>query len=268
MKYSVLDAIINIDDQILLNKYWVKFQADKNRKNNEADICIKASDQSFLPIHGAYHCDLPEWYEHFMIDDNGILALKSNWREGIFLRLGKSFNHELLLLHTIYSYAVDFNFVQVHSSFISFHDKGIMFLGPSGIGKTTQAELWARFLHARIINGDLVFIQNTKEGEVLGWGTPWHGSSPYCENDSVPLGALIVLQQSDYNRLRRLTGYEMVSTILKNIFYPLWRKDATSLCLDNLSDVLNTLPVYELSCRPDQEAVDLLYNELLKEKIV
>ena len=66
-----------------------------------------------------------------------------------------------------------------------------MFLGPSGIGKTTQAELWHTYRDAVIINGDIVFVQET-EGNFLGWGTPWHGSSPYCENASVPVDALII----------------------------------------------------------------------------
>lgn len=131
-----------------------------------------------------------------------------------------------------------------------------MFLGPSGIGKTTQAELWNQYRDALIINGDVVFVQETPEA-FLGWGTPWHGSSPYCENTSVPVKALIVLKQAPENSIRELTGFEKVTAVSNNVFYPRWLEGGMELCLETLNHLLSAVPVYELSCRPDEEAVRL-----------
>lgn len=129
-------------------------------------------------------------------------------------------------------------------------------MGPSGIGKTTQAELWNKYCNALIINGDAVFVQETPEA-FLGWGTPWHGSSPYCENTSVPLKAMIVLKQAPENSIRELTGFEKVSAVSNNVFYPTWLENGMELCLETLDHLLSRIPVYELSCRPDEEAVKL-----------
>ncbi len=131
-----------------------------------------------------------------------------------------------------------------------------MFLGPSGIGKTTQAELWNQYRDALIINGDVVFVQETPEA-FLGWGTPWHGSSPYCENTNVPVCAMIVLKQAPENSIRELMGFEKVTAVSNSVFYPRWLENGMELCLETLDHLLTKLPVYELSCRPDEDAVKL-----------
>ena len=146
--------------------------------------------------------------------------------------------------------------IQMHSSLIKVYNYGIMFLGPSGIGKTTQAELWNKYREALIINGDITFVQEMK-GEFYGWGTPWHGSSPYCANTSVLLKALIILKQAPENSIRELTGFEKVTAVSTSVFYPRWLENGMELCLETLDHLLTKIPVYELSCRPDEDAVKL-----------
>lgn len=160
-----------------------------------------------------------------------------------------------------YSRVVYHRMIQFHSSLVDWNGQGILFLGPSGIGKTTQAERWAQYQNAEIINGDLVFVQRTETG-YLGWGTPWHGSSPYCLNTSVPLKALVVLKQAPHNALRELTGFEKVAEVSGSVFYPTWLEDGMELCTATLNHLLTDLPVYRLDNRADQEAVELLAREL------
>lgn len=146
--------------------------------------------------------------------------------------------------------------LEMHASLIDIQDIGIMFLGPSGIGKTTQAELWMKYRKAQIVNGDMVFVKQESDC-FLGCGSPWHGSSPYCMNKQVPLKALIVLKQSSENRIRRLTGFEMVSSIMNSVFFPIWYQKGHEAVCKTLNVLLQTVPVYELSCRPDEDAVRL-----------
>lgn len=163
---------------------------------------------------------------------------------------------DVFLRKVFYTHAVQRRMLQLHSSLIDFQGQGLMFLGPSGIGKTTQAELWNRYRDARIINGDIVFVQE-KEDCFLGWGTPWHGSSPYCENASVPVKVLVVLKQAPENSIRELTDFEKVTAVSNSVFYPQWLENGMELCLETLDHLLTRLPVYELRCRPDEEAVKL-----------
>ena len=162
----------------------------------------------------------------------------------------------VFLIQTFYTHAVQRQIIQFHSSLIDFQGRGLMFLGPSGIGKTTQAELWNKYRDALIINGDIVFVQETEDA-FLGWGTPWHGSSPYCENTNVPVEALIILKQDGETSIRELTGFEKVSAVSNSVFYPQWLENGMELCLEVLDHMLTSLPVYELRCRPDEDAVAL-----------
>lgn len=188
--------------------------------------------------------------------DNDIMICDKEWEKVIVLPLVNKDNLTSFLVQTFYTHAVQRHMIQFHSSLIDYQGHGLMFLGPSGIGKTTQAELWNKYRDALIINGDIVFVQETEES-FLGWGTPWHGSSPYCENTNFPVEALIILKQAPENSIRKLEGFEKVTAVSNSVFYPRWVENGMELCLETLDHLLSKIPVYELSCRPDEEAVEL-----------
>lgn len=204
-------------------------------------------------MHQAY--PIPEQYKYFLPFKECSALLDDKW-ENILVNGVEGSDLQLLFLQIYRYHANQRRMLQLHSSLIDFQGQGLMFLGPSGIGKTTQAELWNRYRDALIINGDIVFVQE-KEDCFLGWGTPWHGSSPYCENASVPVKALVVLKQAPENSIRELTGFEKVTAVSNSVFYPQWLENGMELCLETLDHLLTRLPVYELRCRPDEEAVKL-----------
>lgn len=189
--------------------------------------------------------------------DGDVMLVDSAWRNAEIFLLQNEKNINTFVCQLFYTHAVQRHIIYLHSSLIDYHGHGLMFLGPSGIGKTTQAELWNKYRDALIINGDVVFVQEAEDA-FLGWGTPWHGSSPYCENTSVPVSALIVLKQAEKNSIRELTGFEKVTAVSESVFYPRWLENGMELCLETLDHLLSSLPVYELSCRPDEEAVRLV----------
>lgn len=168
---------------------------------------------------------------------------------------------ESFLVQVFHTHAVRRQMLQLHCATIDDGGRGILFLGPSGIGKTTQAERWAQYRGSAIINGDIGFVQRTPAG-YTAWGTPWHGSSPYCLNASVPVKALVVLKQAPQNALRELTGFEKVREVSGSVFYPTWLEDGMELCTDTLNHLLSDLPVYRLDNRADEEAVRLLAAEI------
>lgn len=251
--------IINIYIETTKNhiKWWSKFAVDK----------VKSYDIFF-----AIHFDQYNGYgiESYLLNGQEVTCIRHNsevmfvdkdWQNCWILPPVNREDIDAFLIQAFYTHAVQRQIVEFHSSLIDYRGSGLMFLGPSGIGKTTQAELWNKYRDALIINGDIVFVQETEQA-FLGWGTPWHVSSPYCENASVPLRAMIVLKQAKENTIRELTGFEKVSEVSKHVFYPQWLENGMELCLETLDHLLTSVPVYELSCRPDEDAVQLTWKTI------
>ena len=104
----------------------------------------------------------------------------------------------------------------LHASFVDTDGRGLVFVGPSGIGKTTQAELWHRYAGADIVNGDKVFVRAFDDA-VYAYGSPWHGSSPYCLNRKAPVAAFVALRQAKENRIRRLTAEDCMTYFMTHV---------------------------------------------------
>ena len=251
--YRIANYDLEIEDNLFLGQCWKKYQICKAYGCPLFSVHINFGDPVF---YGTIFVQLDEVNFQLLISDSNVFAVNKEWTEGRLIVSEKGQEADNFLLNMFCTHVTKKKGIIFHSSLIENNGRGLMFLGPSGIGKTTQAELWNKYRDALIINGDIVFVQETEEC-FLGWGTPWHGSSPYCENTSVPVHAMIVLKQAPENSIRELTGFEKVSAVSGSVFYPQWLENGMELCLETLDHLMSALPVYELSCRPDEDAVAL-----------
>ena len=251
MYYSIANIIIKVE-KIALNRDWELFKAN-GEKSYQLE-CVGCDNPEI--VHGMECFVLKRNIKHITRVEREVMLSDEKWTSNFIL---PPYNYKIItsfFLQAFYTQAVYEKMLQFHAALVQYRNSGLMFLGPSGIGKTTQAQIWNRYKNAIIINGDITFVQETPDA-FLGWGTPWHGSSPYCENTSVPVKALIVLKQAQENSIRELIGFEKVTAVSNNVFYPRWLEGGMELCLETLNHLLSALPVYELSCRPDEEAVRL-----------
>lgn len=152
----------------------------------------------------------------------------------------------------------------LHASVVNWKGRGILFSGPSGAGKSTQADLWKKCKKGEIINGDRAGIR--KKGDVWkAYGLPYAGSSGIYKNESVTIEMLVFLSHGKKNRIKKLTVSESIQRILRESFVHHWEDYSVSQTLSIISEMIQTVPVYMMECRPDEDSVELVY-ELVTEK--
>lgn len=149
----------------------------------------------------------------------------------------------------------------LHSSYIERNGKAILFTAPSGTGKSTQAELWRVWRDAKILNGDRTAIRCDGR-TVRAYGIPFAGSSQICENVTLPLDVIVYLKQAPQTTIRRLRGAEAFRRVWEGCSINNWDRTDVECISAAVSDVLMTVPVYELACTPDESAIIALEGVL------
>lgn len=149
----------------------------------------------------------------------------------------------------------------LHASCVDTPLGGLLFSGPSGIGKSTQAELWRQYGGASLINGDRPILSRDELGW-HAWGSPYAGSSRHFVNGSCVLRAVVLLKQAKSCTLRPLPGAEAFRRIFAGTTVNSWDKSSVQKVCRLTEQLVSELPVYELSCTPDRAAVELLRAEL------
>jgi len=97
----------------------------------------------------------------------------------------------------------------LHCTFLDYRGQAILFSGPSGIGKSTHANLWCRHIPGtQVLNGDRALLCPLPNGdyEITGW--PVCGSSGICHNERRPLEAIVFIEQASDNRLQSTGGIQ------------------------------------------------------------
>ncbi len=147
--------------------------------------------------------------------------------------------------------------VVLHASAVAFQGGVVAFVGPSGVGKSTQAALWEKLRGAWPLNGDKVAL-SCREGQALAWGLPFCGTSGICQDYRLPLRALVLLSQGQDNRAEPVQGAEALSGLLNNTFGHNKVEDCHQRLMEGLLPLMQRIPVIRLSCRPEEGAVRCL----------
>lgn len=230
-------------------------------QTDEKPIISVRFDMSMPECHGIQYCEKPS--EHFLRLENGEFAcVNSDWSEAVSFFPSPSGGYALPLAAICSKFSY-YNALLMHASCVDINGEGVIFIGFSGVGKTTQAELWQKFLGAEIINGDKMFVREIN-GSFYGCGLPWKGSSPYCLNRKTKLRGVIILRQAKENVIARLGAAQTTEKFLPHLFMPHWDDGCLEKALDTFGRLIENVPVYMLECRPDEDAVKLTYNELFK----
>jgi hypothetical protein len=147
--------------------------------------------------------------------------------------------------------------VILHGCGIEKDGEGILFIGESGAGKSTMANLWNAAGGIEILSDDRIIVR--KRGEDFRmYGTPWHGEAQFVSPRGVKLKKMFFLRHAEQNEIHPLNGVESVQQLLKCSFPPFWDAKGMEFTLDIFSELTAAVPSCQLDFKPDRSAVDFI----------
>ena len=154
--------------------------------------------------------------------------------------------------------------IAIHSSVIVSRERGVLFLGESGTGKSTHTRLWRENIEGATLLNDDSPIVRIVDGEALVFGSPWSGKTPCYKNLSYPIAGFCRLSQAPHNLIRRLHPLAAIGALLPSC-PPAFAHDdylQDGIC-STLGALLKQVGVYHLECLPDKAAAELSFNTII-----
>lgn len=214
-------------------------------------ICLTFSDAIPKPPQGAAQSGpVYRWQEGGARTD---VTFAESYRAGASVRA-------VLEAAGLFDIFADAGMLVLHSSYIVTRTgEGILFSGPSGIGKSTQAALWERFAGARTINGDRGLV--CPAARTVS-GIFYAGTSGICQNVTAPLRAVVLLGQAAENRVVRARPQEAFARLLSQCAYYEWDAASAARMTELAAQLVTNVPVWRMDCRADESAVRALEEAL------
>ena len=147
--------------------------------------------------------------------------------------------------------------VLLHACAVRDNDRGFLFAGTSGSGKSTMADLWKGRKGATILSDDRVVVREM-DGRFWAYGTPWHGDVRLCSPERVPLDQIFVLRHGEETSVRPLEAPSALTSLFARSFATYWYPEGLDFSLDFLGRVSSVVPCDELAFLPDPATIDFV----------
>ena len=156
----------------------------------------------------------------------------------------------------------------VHSSGIVKGGMAYLFLGPSGLGKSTICKLLGPEPTFTILHDDMVAVTQTDNG-FHAWSTPLSGEMPAQFSSGAPIRVAFFLQHDRTNYATKLSRRKAVGLVMRNLVPPLTVTNVglginSTESLRLLLKLAEHIPCYELHFRPERdfwECIERLFSE-------
>jgi len=153
--------------------------------------------------------------------------------------------------------------VLVHGCGLIYQGKGILFIGSSGAGKTTIANLWKAVPDTTILSDDRLILRK-KEGQVWVYGTPWHGTANLASPQGVPVERIFLIRHNAKNAVVQLPPTQIATELFVCSFPTFWNPVGLAYTLQFLGEIAESVSSYALEFTPDQTTVSFIRAVLEK----
>lgn len=149
----------------------------------------------------------------------------------------------------------------IHAAYIVHKGEAILFCAPSETGKSTLAKFWEKKQGAEIINEDRVIISK-KEGIYYSHGCWAMGKADACRNVTVPIRAVVLLEQGPINIVNKMNAVEKFYRLVIQCAFDETNKKHCQWITDELLELIDKVPVVSYQCINDISAVDELEKHI------
>jgi hypothetical protein len=150
--------------------------------------------------------------------------------------------------------------LMLHACGIADGEQGMLFVGPSGAGKTTMARLWSSSGEASVLNDEYCIVRAVK-GRLWLYSTPWVGSGGFCSFGKVPLKEVFFIEHGKETECVAVTEIEAISRLMSQTFLPVWDKTKMQFVMDTCVDLVQSVSCCRLPFVPDEGVVQFLRGE-------
>ena len=168
-----------------------------------------------------------------------------------YLGTGMVFAHHLLAYYGTY----------LHASAVVLGEKAYLFSAPSGTGKSTHTEKWCRLFGATYLNDDKPALRYVNQ-RWMAYGTPWSGKHDLSDPRGVAVGGIAFVRRGEENSIRRLPVVESVPLIMSQSLWMIKEPRVMDRQLEMVEKLVQEVPVWELTCRNDDEAAWTSYKAM------
>lgn len=155
-----------------------------------------------------------------------------------------------------------FDGTYLHASAVVLDGKAYLFSANSGTGKSTHTEKWRRLFGAVHLNDDKPALRLVN-GVWMAYGTPWSGKHDLSMPIGAPLGGIAFLKRGQENKICPMESAEAVPLLMSQSLWKLQQQQMDKQ-LALVDDLMRRIPVWELTCRNDDEAAMLSHSVMTK----
>lgn len=217
-------------------------------RNTEKTYCMECAD-------GFRRCTA-----YLSTDENAIEDLPTQRGS-----IGFVLNNFLMMLYAFN--AARHHTLLMHASVIASDNKGYLFLGKSGTGKSTHTSLWLKHIPGcHLLNDDNPVVHvDICNKQAIVFGSPWSGKTPCYRNESMPVGAFVRLEQAPSNEIKQEGTVRAFAALLPSCSCLKQDKEIYAEIVSTVTDLASLTPTFHLKCLPNQEAAEIC-REVVKGK--
>jgi len=153
----------------------------------------------------------------------------------------------------LYYLVVNNNAIMIHASGIFDGNKGRIFTGFSGTGKSTMAEQW-KACGSSVVNDDRMIVRKGEDGFYMHNTPMYYFDLP----KRAPIHAIHLIRHFPENITLRITGAKAVSKVMAFCIQNNFDKQFIQNYIDFISELCESVGVYETGFVPDHSIVRYL----------